>query len=179
MSRGSSLENKKSKHLRSFDPVRCSPNQALQLGPDQVSTRLEHCLFSLSAEYTSYEDHGSGFRHYYRKEETLEELARVSGARIKGCKGLGPACARELLFLMKKNGVVPDWQMEVARFYKINVPELVDDRESYEEAQGRADWADIGTATGLSEQQVRQLHALAIGYEICPNPETVTNEKDH
>ncbi len=179
MNRGSSLENKKSKYLRSFYAVRCSPTQALQLGPDQVSSRLDNCLYWLSAEYTSYEDHGSGFRHYYRKEETLEELARVSGARIKECKGLGPACARELLFLMKKNGVVPDWEMEVARFYKINAPELVDDRETYEEAQARADWADIGTATGLSEQQIRHLHALAIGYEICPNPEIVANEEDH
>jgi hypothetical protein len=173
------LENKKSRHLHSFDEVRCSPYEALQLGPDQVSARLDRCLFRLSAEYTSYEDHGSGFRHYYRQEETLEDLARVSGARIKDCKGLGPACALELLFLMKKNGVVPDWEMEVARFYKINVPELVDDQQTYEEAQASADWADIGTATGLSEQQIRHLHALAIGYEICPNPETVTNEEDH
>ncbi len=52
MSRGSSLENKKSRHLHSFDEVRCSPYEALQLGPDHVSARLDRCLFRLSAEYT-------------------------------------------------------------------------------------------------------------------------------
>jgi len=173
------LESKKSRHLHSFDEVRCSPNEALQLGPDQVSGRLDRCLFRLSAEYTSYENHGSGYKHYYRKEETLEELARVSGARIIGCKGLGAGCARELLSLMKKNGVFPEWEMEVARFYKLNVPELVDDRETYEEAQARADWADIGSATGLSQEQIRHLHALAIGYEFCPTLESAEHEKSH
>ena len=54
---------------------------------------------------------------------------------------------------------------------------LENEKETYEEAQARADWADIGTATGLSQEQIRHLHALAIGYEICPNPETVKNEK--
>ncbi len=56
---------------------------------------------------------------------------------------------------------------------------LESEKDIYEEAQARADWADIGTATGLSEQQIRHLHALAIGYEICPNPEIVANEEDH
>jgi len=56
---------------------------------------------------------------------------------------------------------------------------LESEKDIYEEAQARADWADIGTATGLSEQQIRHLHALAIGYEICPNPETVTNEENN
>ena len=56
---------------------------------------------------------------------------------------------------------------------------LENEKETYEEAQARADWADIGSATGLSQEQIRHLHALAIGYELCPEIDPMEHEKNN